>query len=305
MGKLRVYRWRGLDLRSEKRPQFVQDAIFVDEVGLQYGRYGEYVVRSAYQPILSKSGDYLAPVAIEGLAAVFKHGRRIPCQEFFAGTCEADKLFIESMCKALHIRNFKPSGIENLDLYFNFDPASYSSLEPAIREIRYMARRLGELGINPKLLVCEITETAAIDDDILLELVRETRRHGIRIAIDDFGSGQSGWERFDLIEPDLVKIDAGWFQRLTAERGTMHLLARLIEQFDARDVPVLIEGIETPLHLQSAIDAGAEHFQGFLFGRPALAGTELSEHPVSLKSLLSAAPLYSLLQSEKRDRMYF
>lgn len=272
---------------------------------MQYGRYGDYVVRSAYQPIFDMSGDWLRPIAVEGLAAVFKHGERVACNEFFAATLKTDKLFIESMCKALHIRNFNQSGIEDLDLYFNFDPSSYTNLSTALGEVRFMVRRLDELNIDPRNLVCEITETAAVDDDILLELVRETRRHGIRVAIDDFGAGRSDWERCDLIEPDIVKIDAAWFQRLVGEQKTIKLLARLIEQFGERDIPALIEGVETPLHLQAALDAGAEHFQGYLIGRPALAGCHVSKHPISAASLLGAAPLYSLLQAEQRKQMYF
>lgn len=292
-------------MEAIQRPQFVNDAIFVDEVGMQYGRYGSYVVRTAYQPILEKHGDWLRPTAVEGLAAVYRNGERIPCKALFADTAPGDKLFIESMCRALHIRNFKPAGIQRLGLFFNFDPSSNSKLGPAIGEIRYTARRLGELGIDPRLLVCEITEAAALDDDILLELVRETRRHGIRVAIDDFGAGQSGWERCDLIEPDIVKIDSGWFQRLVAERGPMNLLARLIEQFGERGIPVLIEGIETPLHLNVAVDAGANLFQGYLFGRPALAGTLFNDSPISLPSALGGTPQSSLLQTERQKRLSF
>ncbi|MEX0346046.1 MAG: EAL domain-containing protein [Rhizobiaceae bacterium] len=288
-----------------QRPVYVSEAIFADEVGMQYGRYGDHVIKSAYQPIFSKSEQWLRPIAVEGLAAVYLRGERIPCKELFRKTPPEDKLFIESMCRALHLRNLHPAGLNKIDLYFNFDPSSHDRLEPSVREIRYMAKRLTDMHINPRNLVCEVTESAALDDDVLLELVREMRRHGIRLAIDDFGTGQSGWERFELIEPDVVKIDSRWFQRLVAEPGAIDLLTRLVGKFHEFDIPVLVEGVETPLHLQSALDAGVERFQGYLFGRPALAGSQFNEHPVSLASLLGAAPLYSLLQAEQQRRMYF
>ncbi len=287
-----------------QRPKYVKEAIFADEVGLQYGKYGDFVIKSAYQPIYSKAGEWMRPLAVEGLANVYKKGKRIPCSELFETTPAEDKLFIESLCRALHLRNFRPAGLNKIDLYFNYDPSSNARLEPSIREIRYTASRLSDLGIDPRNLVCEITESAALDDDVLLELVREMRRHGIRVAIDDFGTGQSGWERFELIQPEMVKIDSQWFQRLAAEPGAIDLLARLVEKFHESDIPVLIEGIETLLHLQVALDAGAKRFQGYLFGRPALAGSQFSDPPVSLASLLGTAPLFRLLQAQQQRRMY-
>lgn len=271
---------------------------------MQYGRYGDFVVKSAYQPIMQKFDDWLRPVAFEGLAAVYRTGRRVQFAELFNATVSEDKLFIESLCRALHLRNLRASGLNNFDLFFNYDPSSNAKLEPSIREIRYMADRLGSLGVDPRKLVCEITESAALDDDVLLELVREMRRHGIRLAIDDFGAGESGWERFELVQPDIVKIDCVWFQRLVEEPATLELLARLVEKFRESDISVLVEGIETPLHLQVALDAGIKRFQGYLFGRPVLAGSDISEHPVSLGSMLGAAPLYTLVQVQQQRRMY-
>ena len=280
----------------------MREAIFADEVGMQFGRYGNYVVKSAYQPIFRKIGDWLRCDAVEGLAAVYDGGDKIPCTDLFETIPTHDKLFIESMCRALHLRNLQPAGLNNLDLYFNYDPSSNANLEPSMREVRYTAKRLCELGIDPRKLVCEITESAALDNDVLLELVREMRRHGIRIAIDDFGTGQSSWERFELIQPDVVKIDSTWFQRLAAEPGALDLLARLVERFRDSDIPVLIEGIETPQHLQVALEAGAYRFQGFLMGKPALAGSATNEHPISLTSLLGQAPHYGSLQIRQQKR---
>ncbi len=272
---------------------------------MRFGRYGDYVIRSAYQPILRNDAGWLRPVAVEGLALVTRKGEPVPCTELFGAIPDGDKLFIECMCRALHILNCKPSGINHLDLFFNFDPSSHLKLGQSIHEIRYTARHTGDLGVSTRMLVCEITEAAAPDNDILLELVRETRRHGIRIAIDDFGAGQSDWERCDLLQPDLVKIDAGWFQRLVAERSALHLLARLIEQFSEREIPVLIEGIETPLHLRAALDAGAELFQGYLFGRPALAGSGFSDKPIPLASVEDNTPPFSILQARQQRQMFY
>ena len=83
---------------------------------------------------------------------------------------------------------FRNIGVDGLDLFFNYNPMINDHLGRALAEIRLMTRHLGDLDLNAGMLVCEITEQAA-DDHVLAPLVREMRRHGIRIAIDDFGTG--------------------------------------------------------------------------------------------------------------------
>jgi EAL domain-containing protein (putative c-di-GMP-specific phosphodiesterase class I) len=245
------------------RPAFVSEAIFVDEAGIEYGVYSNYSLRSAFQPIFRREGPMLVPFAVEGLIAPRLAGKPVPPLHLFGAVPSDDRLFVESMCRGLHLRNHHNIGVERLELFFNFDPLINCDLETSLREIRFMARWLAESRLDPELLVCEITEAQAREAGVLTALMDEMRAMGIRIAIDDFGAGHSTVDRFQLVRPDFVKIDGGWFRGLQAQAARLFPL--VVAGFQELGAKVLVEGIETADELQEALDAGVDCLQVFIW----------------------------------------
>lgn len=274
--------------RHERR-RHVGEAIFADEIGIEYGIYGEFRLRSAYQPIFRPQADGLKPVAVEALIEPHVDGNATSAATFFGGIPAQDRMFVENMCRTLHLRNFRNIGVEGLDLFFNYDPHINDHFGRALAEIRQMASRLDEIELHPRMLVCEITETGAPDNGVLLGVVREMRRNGIRIAVDDFGAGHSTDERLLLVKPDIVKIDGGWFAQLCRHAAAERLFGSLLALLHERGAKVLVEGIEAPNQLRVALDSGADLLQGFLLGRPALAGTIFREEPLDPAKLVREA----------------
>ncbi|TGP86692.1 MULTISPECIES: EAL domain-containing protein [unclassified Mesorhizobium] len=270
---------------SVERRRTIGDAIFVDEIGIEYGIHGDFRLRSAYQPIYAPHGGSLHPVAVEGLIEPHRAGRPGSPRMFFDSVAASDRLFVETMCRMLHLRNFHNIGVDRLDLFFNYNPLVNDHAGRALAEIRLMSRHLDELGLAPAMLVCEITEQAA-DDALLARLVREMRRDGIRIAIDDFGTGHSTEERVSLLQPDIVKIDGGWFAEFCRHAAAERFFRPLVSSLHDRGAKVLVEGIEQPTHLRVALEGGVDLLQGFLLGRPALAGTIFNEEPLAVDALL-------------------
>jgi EAL domain-containing protein (putative c-di-GMP-specific phosphodiesterase class I) len=271
-------------MKPERRRN-VGDAIFVDEVGIEYGVHGDFRLRSAYQPIFAPRGRFLYAVAVEALIEPHRAGRAGTPRVFFESVTASDRLFVETMCRVLHLRNFRNIGIDGLDLFFNYNPLINDHPGRALAEIRLMTRHLGDFGLAPAMLVCEITEQAA-DDALLNRLVREMRRDGIRIAIDDFGTGHSTEERVSLLKPDIVKIDGGWFAEFCRHAAAERFFRPLVSSLHDRGAKVLVEGIEQPTHLRVALEGGVDLLQGFLLARPALAGTIFDEEPLVVDMLL-------------------
>jgi EAL domain-containing protein (putative c-di-GMP-specific phosphodiesterase class I) len=270
---------------SFERRREVGDAIQVDEVGIEYGIHGEYRLRSAYQPIFAPQGRSLHPVAVEALIEPHRAGRPVAPQVFFDSVAGPDRLFVETMCRVLHLRNYRNIGVDGLDLFFNYNPLINDHRGRALAEIRLMTRHLGEFGLTPAMLVCEITEQAA-DDALLTRLVREFRRHGIRIAIDDFGTGHSTEQRVGMLSPDIVKIDGTWFGDFCRHAAAERFFRPLVSTLHDRGARVLVEGIENATHLRVALDGGADLLQGYYLARPALAGTVFEEEPLHTDILL-------------------
>ena len=271
--------------RKRDRRRNAGDAIFADEIGIEYGIYGEFRLKSAYQPIFMPRGRLLTAVAVEALVEPHRAGRPVAPGVFFDGVPAADRLLVETMCRMLHLRNYRNIGVDGLDLFFNYNPLINDHLGRALAEIRLMTRHLGDLGLHPAMLVCEITEQAA-DDKVLIGLVREMRRDGFRIAIDDFGTGHSTEERLGHVEPDIVKIDGAWFAEFCRHAAAERFFRPLVSTLHDRGAKVLVEGIEQSVHLRVALEGGVDLLQGFLLARPALAGTIFNEEPLRIDTLL-------------------
>src|SRR5690606_33416163 len=77
--------------------------------------------------------------------------------------------------------------------------------------------------------------------------------------------------------PTIARIDGGWFRRIAGNEGAIRLLSHLVGELKAQGLTILVEGIETREQLTSALEAGADFFQGFLLSRPQLAGTPVDE----------------------------
>ena len=271
--------------RRPDRRRNVVEAIFVDEIGIRFGVYGAFRLWSAYQPIFAPQGRTLKPVAVEGLIEPRRAGRSTAPAVFFDSVPLADRLFIETMCRMLHLANFRNIGVDGLTLFFNYDPLINGHLGRALAEIRLMTRHLDDFDLEPAMLVCEITEKAA-DDHVLASIVREMRRDGIRIAIDDFGTGHSTEERIDLLAPDIVKIDGTWFAEFCRHAAAERFFRPRVSTLHDRGAKVLVEGIEQATHLRVALDGGVDLLQGYHLARPALAGTIFDEEPLSIDVLL-------------------
>jgi EAL domain-containing protein (putative c-di-GMP-specific phosphodiesterase class I) len=269
-----------------KHPRRVSDAIVADEIGIEYGRYGDFILKSAYQKIFRREDDLLRPFAVEGLIMPFFDGEPVAPEEFFEATPPEDRVFVESMCRALHLRNYDNIGEPGLVLFFNFDPRTNSDFALTVKELEFIAGRYGEIQLESHLLVCEIIETEAQDADTLVRITEEMRRHGIRLAIDDFGVGHSNLDRVKLLRPDIVKIDGAWFRQIAAVPAAAALFKSFVAGLHDLGAEVLIEGIETPEHLACAVEAGAEYLQGFFFSRPKLAGTIFDLSPLRIDVLL-------------------
>jgi EAL domain-containing protein (putative c-di-GMP-specific phosphodiesterase class I) len=252
------------------RPKYVSDAIAISPEGLHTGTYGPLTLRAAYQPIFRLDGRDLRLCAWEGLVRAFRGDEAVPPPELFAYVEHGDHLFVECMCRALHLRNYEQANPFGLDLFINVNPAIYESVEVIEREFEFMFSILAKYGLRPELLVCELVEQEALSEDALTRLCAKFRAYGARIALDDFGSGSSAGPRYRAIQPDVVKVDGTMFRQLCATSGGRRMLGVIAGTFLRDGATLLVEGIEDRMHLNVAADIGARLLQGYGLARPQL-----------------------------------
>jgi diguanylate cyclase (GGDEF)-like protein len=126
---------------------------------------------------------------------------------------------------------------------------------------------LAERGLDGDALVLEITETTVIADfDVATTVLRSLRALGIRIELDDFGSGYASFKALYELPLDGVKIDRDLVNDQGA--GGQNLLAATIDFGQRRGLRIVAEGIEDEAGLELVRRLGVDTAQGYHLARP-------------------------------------
>lgn len=136
-----------------------------------------------------------------------------------------------------------------------------------------VAAALEESGLAPGDLELEITESMALhNSDLTLGMLRHLREMGVRIAVDDFGTGHSSLHYLRSFPVDSVKIDQGFVHEIESSAADRAIVSAVIRMAHGLDLRVTAEGVETEAQLQFLREQECEEAQGYLFGRPVAAG---------------------------------
>ncbi|HTW98294.1 MAG TPA: EAL domain-containing protein [Acidimicrobiales bacterium] len=124
-------------------------------------------------------------------------------------------------------------------------------------------------GMDPRLLVLEITETAMMRDiDRSLIVLDALKGLGVQLAIDDFGTGYSSLSYLQRFAADSIKIDRSFIATLTCSVDGRMLVHTLIQLAKALGLRTIAEGVENGQQLALLRSEGCDLAQGYLFHRP-------------------------------------
>ena len=121
-------------------------------------------------------------------------------------------------------------------------------------------------------LVIEVAEHALVRDYAELQrALAPLRAKGVRLAVDDFGSGASSLRHVLKLEPDIVKLDIKLTRNIHQNLGSQAIAAGLIAFAQRTRATVVAEGIETEAELLTLTALGATIGQGYLLAKPMVA----------------------------------
>lgn len=130
---------------------------------------------------------------------------------------------------------------------------------------REITRILDDAGVTPDHIVFELTEGVLIRNP---ECTEELRKLGVKIAVDDFGTGYASLEYLTRIKIDRLKLDRVFVDGLERDEAKSAIVESVRLMSRRLGVPVLAEGIETEEQLRILRDLGYTWGQGFYLGRP-------------------------------------
>lgn len=129
---------------------------------------------------------------------------------------------------------------------------------------------LVETGLSPGRLELEITEGVLIEDfDRGLSLLRRLKALGVRIAMDDFGSGYSSLTYLQAFPFDKIKIDRAFVMNLGRNPQSAAIIRAMIGLGHGLDISIVAEGVETQEQLSFLADEACDQVQGYFIGKPA------------------------------------
>jgi EAL domain-containing protein (putative c-di-GMP-specific phosphodiesterase class I) len=274
-----------------ERLQEIYDLIEIQD-GSAQATFGEYTLRTAIQPVLSLV--HHKPVGHEALLRAYdQHDRLVAPNRVFMKAGE-QATHLDQVCRALHVQNFALSGLDQGWILLNVSPRLV--LEGHSTRM-LLPRILERHGVPPHRVVVEILETSVYDESNLARSVRFFRELGCLVAIDDFGAGESNFERIWRIQPDIVKLDRSMVVEATRTRRVRRILPGLVSLLHEAGCLVVMEGLETSEHALIALESDADFVQGYYFGEPRLRPGARDDPQGILSGLLSSFEERVLAQS--------
>jgi diguanylate cyclase (GGDEF)-like protein/PAS domain S-box-containing protein len=178
---------------------------------------------------------------------------------------EIDLLFREGLEQVLsHLTRWDALGL-TLRMSINLSPSTL--LDP--RCTHWVDSALKRHGIAPDRLVLELLETGVITSEAQLKAISGLRALGVRLAMDDLGSGYSSLKRLSVLPFSVVKIDGGLTAQLkTKPVATLTLLATLIQMGRDLDWDVIVEGLEDAALTEAATILRPSYGQGYHLSPP-------------------------------------
>lgn len=222
------------------------------------------LLSSQYQPIYSLA--HRRTVGVEALLRAKHAGRPIMPEQAFElmSTAEQCHLLDLAMIRT-HIAQ-TPKVEAPRWMFLNVHVSSLLDLA----HVTALVDTFKQLEVPPHGVVLEIHEHSLPAGELLQASLKQLRKQGFLIAIDDFGVELSHLDRICEMEPDLVKIDRQLLRNAARNPKLRNLLYRLVHLMHESGAIVVQIGIENETDVLVALESGCDLVQGDFVGRPGL-----------------------------------
>ncbi len=217
-----------------------------------------------YQPIYDVGSD-----GVSGYEALlrWRHPDRgiiepetfIPIAEESGSIAAIGEWVLEQACQEA-VRWRQPASVAvNLSPLQFMIPTLYDQIERILRKT----------GLDPRRLELEITEAALMRErTAVLATLQRLHRLGIRVVMDDFGTGFSSLSNLRAFPFDKIKVDRSFTGALEHDPAARSIVRAIIGLGHSLNMPVVTEGVETEIQRRIVIEEGCAQLQGIFFGKP-------------------------------------
>ncbi len=230
--------------------------------GLDHGEFELY-----YQPKIEINSS-----RIKGMEALIRwnhpDGVVVPPSDFIPAAEETGLIvpmgewILRTACaqnKVWHDMGFK------LELAVNLSPVQFQQADLC----DYIKSTVAASGLDPHYLNLEVTEGSIMNNtETAVAILSELRNSGIKISIDDFGTGHSSLGYLKRLPIDVLKIDRSFVTDVTTDQDDAALVMAIITLAHTLRLEVVAEGVETDAQLRFLHLLRCDEWQGYLFSKP-------------------------------------
>jgi diguanylate cyclase (GGDEF)-like protein len=195
----------------------------------------------------------------------------IPIAEYSGLIVDIGEWVLRSACFELsHLREL---GYTDFQMAINVSQAQFS--HPLFMQTLH--RALQDTKAPPECIELEITESMAMKDpELFIRTLQQIKQLGIRISIDDFGTGFSSLSYLQKLNVDKLKIDRAFVNEINEMNGTglseqsgEGSIAKMVVQLgQSLGLAIIAEGVETPNQASTLLSFGCHMAQGYLYAKP-------------------------------------
>jgi len=227
---------------------------------------GELLVQ--YQPIVDlQTGNFTGAEALVrwnhpqfGLLAPDKF---IPLADETGLIIEIGEWVLHQAC--MQMRSWHDKGFYPMSISVNVSAVQLG--QPQL--LNHVADVLGKTGLDPACLELEITESVLMQDaEATIDMLRALKEMGIKISVDDFGTGFSSLSYLKRFPIDVLKIDKSFTRDIDMDPDNSAIVTAIAALARSLNLSVLAEGVESQQQLDFLRDEKCDRVQGYLFSRP-------------------------------------
>jgi len=228
---------------------------------------GQGQIRVAFQKIIHRSGERCG---YELLARWQNGNESIPPSKFIPIIEKTDLINELTRFVILEAIDFILQRKQDVEFVaINFSPNSIN-----MQNITFLDERVRANGIDPKLIVIEVTEEVFIQSAEVVELINTVSELGYQVAVDDFGSGYSSYKYIDIMPIGIIKIDRDIIGRMNGNEKTKSIVRSIVNLSKDNNMRTVAEGVETQEMADECLALGIDFMQGYLYHRPELIKTK-------------------------------
>ncbi len=177
---------------------------------------------------------------------------------------------MQRICRQLH--DWQTAGLRTVPISVNLSPQQFRQPELS----RQIENLLKKNSINPFFIEIEITENTLTENlDESSQIIRQLKKGGIRVNVDDFGTGRSSLAHLKRFHIDKLKIDPSFIANLLDDADDSAIVRGMISMAHSMRIEVVAEGVETQKQLDFLKAINCDQAQGFFYSE-ALAAEDFS-----------------------------